>query len=256
MHRRRVLGLFGGGGALGLAYYSFKNNVLDRGNRSGFTVPESYLNDDDFVNWLDRIYREGFSGFDDSMPNILVDVIIVENNRGNNSSIPDDVVDKVEEKHITKGINAMVQVRDGIYPFDDFTLNYMEMGPDNISPHVDKFVKSEIREEMNEAAIQVVILPTYGQIIQFPEEDDEWVGYNSSETNSIGISSTPAIKKDYQEDFEGALLRTFLHELGHAYGLDHSQDKKSIMYKKIHMGSRSDFSGEEWRKIWERIDSD
>ncbi len=226
------------------------------------TIPDEYMQDPGFQNWLESIYRDELDDFSAERPNVLLDVIPV----GNNYLEP-GIAEFLEEEHRKNGINMLVGQREDHFPGDKFLEKYgwdagEILGHGSYSGFVDK----EVSSEMQEAAIQVIMAP--GKPVDpegFLEYEDTYnLGWTSMDRqrNSIVIASNTAFGRDtsrepagYGENYLDGKLRVNLHEVGHLYGLSHEEGNTAdVMHDPVYPDCNPSFSDGDWRRIRNVLD--
>lgn len=225
-------------------------NVLTGGSRGYTGVPSRYQQDQDFVGRLDDIYENGFSGFDQDRPNVLIDVIEVGNNY-----LQQEVIDQIESIHDEHDINAVVGRREEKYPVDSFREEYggdvnRILGCNGYSSFMEK--EDMVFPEIRDAAVQVVM--SSGK----PDDPVGWLEYEGLHKtgfalDSVAMASDMAFEEGYSEEFIAGKTRVLIHEIGHSYGLEHSDDPEDLMYSEVDLNSDQDFTEQEWNTIKRRL---
>lgn len=202
---------------------------------------------------LDQIYEGGFPGFDEHRPNMLVDVIEIGENY-----LQDEVIETIESIYDENGVNAIFGRRKDRYSEEDFQSHYggdvaRILGTDGYTG----FIQDQVSSTMRNSAVQMVMSP--GKV----DRPKGWLEYGSGQnqihrtgfaTDSIALGSDTAFREGYSEDFLRGKTLVLLHELGHAQGLEHSDDPSNVMYKHVDLDADLGYSSGQWRKIkWRRI---
>lgn len=247
MNRRSVLALLGGSATLGTAY-AVQNDKIHLSEGNSVAVPGSYRRDEEFKTRLGWMF-EGFAGFEPDHPNVLFDVISVGGHR-----IPEDVKEHLERTHEEHGIQGKIHRRSVDYPGERFLDRY---GGDvgkilGTEDGYSGFVDDEVTEEMDEAAVQIILTPGAQQEREgWLQRDGEFLGGVAYE--SVILVSVEALRSHYDEQFKAGMYRTLLHEIGHVYGLEHAENPNSVMHEDVPIDSRLDLKPGQWKRIRERL---
>ncbi len=239
-----------------------------------YTGVPDYLKDNSrFEAELEDLYIEDFEGFDPDRPNVLVDVIPVGDHQ-----LEEEVARAIEEVHNEapvgdEGINAFVGRRkpEYAYPEDEFVNEY---GGDAAMIHgvkegYDDFFEREVPAELRVAAIQVLRTPgVQSSSYDLPEgaleftEDLDWeeeycdndhgcVYMAIASGTNIVMAPEEGFKHFYGDEYIEGTKRVALHDIGHAFDLEHSDNPQDVMYAEEGVQADSDlsFTPEEWKVV-------
>lgn len=193
---------------------------------------------------LDEIYIEGFPGFDQNRPNMVVDVLEVGDNH-----LQEEVINLVESVYDENGINAIIGRREQEYPEDEFRRNYggdaaKILGTDGYKG----FIREQVSPSMFNSAIQTVISPGKA------DNPEGWLHYEEKyrtgfATDSIALGSDTAFEQGYPDDFTKGKALVLIHEIGHAYGLEHTHEPSNVMYENVDLNADLEYSENQWDKL-------
>lgn len=254
LDRRGFLELLGGS-LIVAAIYPFRRNLLDMYLPDPFkpdvTVPISYQRDRKFHNFLKQLYGDDFSGFQQGQPNVLFDVIPV-----GDSVLQEGIAESIEKAHTEQDINAIVSQRQDSFSRYKFFEHY-GYDADKILANESGssgFVKNEVSQKMDEAAVQVILAPddlgVADELLVSDKMDEDTYG---AAINSVVLVPDRIFKELYSGSFEEGKFKTLMHEIGHIYGLEHSTNSKDLMYEDITEDSRPYFTPKQWCRIKKRV---
>lgn len=219
-------------------------------------VPEKYIKNGNLEQELDNIYRQDFPGFEEDRPNVLVDVLPVGDRQ-----LQDSIAEHVEEEHDRYGINAVVRQRKDSFPENKFIERY-GWEDNSILGYGGNpgFVDQEVSDFMQSIAVPVVMSP--GK----PDSPEGWIfnegeGFQGNQwllgsyMESVAFADDDAFQDEYGSDYLEGKLRLVMHELGHVYGLEHSEKNHDLMNPEVRLESDPSFRPEEWRRIRETLES-
>lgn len=193
---------------------------------------------------LDEMYAGGFPGFDQDRPNMLVDVLEVGDNY-----LQEEVIDIVESVYDDNGINAIIGRREQDYPEEEFQQSYggdaaKILGADGYSG----FIRDQVSSPMINSAVQTVVSPGKA------DNPEGWLHYEEKyrtgfATDSIALGSDKAFEQGYPDDVVKGKAIVLMHELGHAQGLEHTDDSSNVMYENVDLNADLEYSEDQWDKI-------
>lgn len=236
---------------------------------SGYNgIPLNYQYDTGFQEKLDDLYGKDRPEFDEDQPNVLLDVIEVGDNY-----IQGELIEEVESIHDENGVNAAIGVRQESYPEDVFAEKY----GGNVSKILGAygysgFVKNEVSQEMRDSAIQLIMTPGIREgdnegWLECPEKEMCRAGF--AERSVVALGSDTAFEEKYNwieenkpdidleenYDFVDIKKLTLMHEKGHTYGLEHSDDPSEVMHEDPAYYAGPGYRPDEWDYIRRKLSS-
>jgi len=194
---------------------------------------------------LDELYIGGFPGLDQDRPNLIVDTIEIGDNY-----LQQEVIDIVENIYDKNGINAVIGRRKQDYSEENFQKYY---GGDVAkilgSSDYTGFVENQVSSVMRKNAVQTTII-TPGK----PDNPEGWLHYKETyrtgfANDSVALGSDKAFEHGYPEDPIRGKSLVLMHELGHAYGLEHNHDPSNVMYENVDLNADLEYSEDQWEHI-------
>ncbi len=210
-------------------------------------LPEEFYDNFSSEKELDRLY--GDVSLDEDT-DVLVDVIPV-----GERSLNESIKEEVERVHERNGVNLDVYERQDSFPKEEFRRRY---GTDagkilGSSRGYDGFVENEVSEGMQEAAIQVILAPgKKGDMEGWLEYEGEYRGGFALGSQTV-LGSKEAFKQKYGSDYREGMALALTHEIGHSYGLGHSEDSDDLMHPDVNLGAGPGYEENEWEKIREQL---
>lgn len=242
--RRDALGILSATAAagLGIGVLSGRNRVRDYQG-----IPNYLSGNSKFETYIEENYRR--DEFDSTAYDALVDMRFVEGER-----LTDEHVQEVRDIFSDLGINLAILEREEKIDEGEFMDTY---GPstDNILGTEDSLYDEAVDEVMKDAAAQVFMVPgretpygeklINGEELSYPDPEDleegDDLGANAvalGDRAAVAIDEyglQPVLKREGPPDMK---LYTVIHELGHIFGLDHTDDPDNVMFESNLRASR------------------